>query len=43
MTDIPNPETDFLLRRAEQEAILAIRTNHADAAAPACPTRSSIM
>jgi hypothetical protein len=25
MTIIPEPETDFLLRRAEQESILAIR------------------
>jgi hypothetical protein len=33
MIDIPKPETDFLLRRAEEEAILAIRTDHPNAAA----------
>lgn len=33
MTDIPKLETEFLLRRAEEEAILAIRTDHPNAAA----------
>lgn len=33
MTDIPKLETEFLLRRAEEEAILAIRTDHSNAAA----------
>jgi len=31
--DIPKEETIFLLRRAEQEAIQAIRTGHPDAEA----------
>lgn len=33
MTDRDREETAFLLRRAEQEAISAIRTGHPDAAA----------
>jgi hypothetical protein len=31
--DIPKEETEFLLRRAEREAIQAIRNGHPDAAA----------
>ena len=33
MIDTPKLETEFLLRRAEEEAILAIRTDHPNAAA----------
>lgn len=33
MGDISKGETDFLLQRAEQEAILAIRTDHPGAVA----------
>ena len=33
MIDTPKLETEFLLKRAEEEAILAIRTEHPNAAA----------
>lgn len=33
MTDVPKADTDFLLRRAEEEAIIAIITEHPTAQA----------
>lgn len=33
MTEFASPDTEFLLRRAEQEAVFAIRTDHPNAVA----------